>query len=197
MTPRYHVLNSALALIAFCCLKPIAAVAEPVAYTVDPKHTYATFQLNHLGLSTIRGTFDHTTGKIMLDREAGRGSIEIVIDAASIDTGLPKRDEHLRRKEFFNVDQYPTIRFAANALTFEGDKLVKAEGDLTMLGHSRPVSLRITHFACGDHPIHHVPACGADAETRIRRSDWGMTTYVPTIGDEVSILIGVEAFQNQ
>ncbi len=185
------------ALIAATNMGPgsVTVLAEPVSYTVDPKHTYATFQLDHLGLSTIRGRFDRTTGNIVLDTAAGSGTIEIVIDAASIDTGLAKRDEHLRRKEFFNVEQYPTIRFFADSLTFEGDRLVEADGELTMLGRSLPVSLRITHFACGEHPIHHRPACGADAETSIRRSQWGMTTYVPTIGDDVTIFIGVEAFR--
>jgi len=191
----FGALTSVLMFAASACVASAPVLAEPVTYAVDPKHTYATFQLNHLGLSTIRGTFDRTTGNIVLDSAAGSGSIEIVIQAASIDTGLAKRDEHLRRKEFFNVGQYPTITFVANALMFDGNRLVKADGDLIMLGQTHPVSLQVTHFACADHPIHHRPACGADAETRIRRSDWGMTTYVPTIGDEVTIYIGVEAFE--
>jgi len=203
MYARIHpipALSSAVAMVAWLFLataplliKPV--LAEPVSYSVDPKHTYASFEINHLGLSTARGRFDRTSGSIALDAAAGSGSIEIVIDTASIDTGLAKRDEHLRREEFFNVAQYPTITFVARSLIFEGDRLVKADGELTMLGRTRPVSLQITHFACGEHPIHHKPACGADAETRIRRSDWGMTTYLPTIGDEISIHIGVEAFR--
>ncbi len=172
-----------------------AVLAEPVVYVVDPKHTYASFEINHLGLSTARGTFDRTSGDIVLDAAAGSGHIEIVIDTASIDTGLEKRDEHLRAAEFFNVDQYPTMKFVATSLTFDGDRPVNADGELTMLGKTLPVSLRITHFACGRHAINDRPVCGADAETRIRRSQWGMTTYVPTIGDEVTIRIGVEAFR--
>jgi polyisoprenoid-binding protein YceI len=72
---------------------------------------------------------------------------------------------------------------------------MRADGYLTLLGQTRPVSLRITRFSCGRHPIHDKPVCGADAETTIHRSEWGMTTYVPTIGDEVKIRIGVEAFK--
>ena len=195
--PRFHALTTALALIALWCLKPAPTLAEPVTYTVDPKHTYASFEIDHFGLSVIRGRFNRTSGTIVLDAAAGTGSIEIVIDTASVDTGLAKRDEHLQRKEFFNVESYPTAEFVANSLTFDGGRLVKADGDLTMLGQSHPVSLQITHFACREHPIHHVPACGANAETRILRSNWGMTTYVPKISDEVTILIGVEAFKNQ
>ncbi|MGD2138858.1 MAG: YceI family protein [Burkholderiales bacterium] len=178
-------------------LAPSTVLAEPVTYTVDSKHSYASFEINHLGLSTVRGRFDRTSGTIVLDKATGSGSIEVSIDSASIDTGLAKRDEHLRRKEFFDVEQYPTISFVARALSFDGEKLTRAEGDLTMLGRTHPVSLEITHFACAQHPIYHVPACGADARTLIRRSDWGMTTYVPSIGDEVTILINVEALKLQ
>jgi len=193
--PPLPALIPALMLVTGPWLAPAPLLAEPVSYAVDPKHTYASFEINHLGLSTARGRFDRTSGTIVLDAATGSGSIEIVIDTASIDTGLAKRDEHLRRDEFFNVDQYPTMKFVAHSLTFDGNRLVNADGDLTLLGRSRPVSLRITNFACAEHPIHHKPACGADAETRIQRSDWGMTTYVPTIGDEVTIHIGVEAFR--
>lgn len=197
MTPRLHALTTGLVLIALWCLEPAQSLAEPVTYTVDPKHTYATFAIDHFGMSVIRGRFNRTSGTIVLDAAAGTGSIEIVIDTASVDTGLAKRDEHLQRKEFFDAVAYPTIKFVANSLTFDGDRLIKADGNLTMLGQSHPVSLQITHFACREHPIHHVPACGANAETRILRSNWGMMTYVPQISDEVTILIGVEAFRNQ
>ena len=193
--PPLPALIPALMLVAGTWLNCAPVQADPVTYTVDPKHTYASFEINHLGLSTARGTFDRTSGNIVLDAASGSGSIEIVIETASIDTGLAKRDEHLRREEFFNVDQFPTMTFVAQSMTFDGERLVRADGNLTMLGKSLPVSLTITHFACGQHPIHHKPACGADAETRIRRSDWGMTTYVPSIGDEVTIHIGVEAFR--
>ena len=195
ITARQHTLALILGLIAICSLKPVQALAEPVTYTVDPKHSYASFEIDHFGLSVIRGRFNRTSGTIVLDASANTGSIEIEIDTTSIDTGLAKRDEHLQRKEFFNVKTYPTAKFTASSLTFEGDKLAKADGNLTMLGQSHPVSLRITHFACREHPIHHVPACGANAEARILRSRWGMTTYVPEIADEVTILIGVEAFK--
>ena len=196
MTLRSHLITSALALAALWCLGPGAALAESVTYTVDPKHTYASFEIDHFGLSVIRGRFNRTSGTIVLDAAAGTGSIEIEIDTSSIDTGLAKRDEHLQRKEFFNVKTYPTAKFIANSLTYDGNRLVKADGELTMLGQSHPVSLHISHFACREHPIHHVPACGANAETRILRTHWGMMTYVPEIADEVAIMIGIEAFKS-
>jgi len=170
-------------------------LAAPVSYVVDPKHTYASFEIDHLGLSTARGTFNRTLGNITLDPAAATGHIEIVIDTASIDTGLAKRDQHLRAAAFFNVNQYPTMTYEATSLRFDGDILTGADGHLTLLGRTLPVSLEVTRFACAQHPINKKPACGADAVTSIRRSEWGMTTYVPTIGDQVTIRIGIEAFR--
>ncbi|NIO40205.1 MAG: polyisoprenoid-binding protein [Burkholderiales bacterium] len=194
-TPLAAALTSIPITSALVWVTSTAVQAEPVSYVVDPKHTYASFEIDHLGLSTARGTFDRTSGNIVLDPDLGSGFIEIVINTASIDTGLAKRDEHLRAADFFNVQRYPTMIFVAESLQFDGQHLVSADGQLTMLGKTLPVSLRVTRFACGQHPIHDKPVCGADAETVIRRSDWGMTTYVPTIGDEVTIRIGIEAFR--
>ena len=189
--------SGASALMATSCMLAVqsAALAEPVSYAVDPKHTYASFEINHLGLSTARGRFDRTSGSITLDPAAGTGYIEIVIDTASIDTGLAKRDKHLRAADFFNVEKFPTMTYVATTLHFDGNRLTGATGNLTMLGKTLPVTLEVTGFACGRHPIHKKPACGADALTSIKRSDWGMTAYVPTIGDNVTIRIGIEAFR--
>jgi polyisoprenoid-binding protein YceI len=169
--------------------------AAPVSYVVDPKHTYASFEIDHLGLSTARGTFDRTTGKLTLDPAAATGHIEIVIDTGSVNTGLAKRDQHLRAAAFFNVNQYPTMTYEATSLRFDGDTLTGADGHLTLLGRTLPVSLEVTRFSCAQHPIYKKPACGADAVTTIRRSEWGMTAYVPTIGDNVTIRIGIEVFR--
>jgi polyisoprenoid-binding protein YceI len=195
-TPALTISSCAPALIAAACIATMQSplLAAPVSYTVDPKHTYASFEVDHLGLSTTRGTFDRTSGSISLDPAAGTGHIEIVIDTASIDTGLAKRDEHLRAAAFFNVASYPTMTFVATTLRFDGERLTVAHGHLTMLGKTVPTTLEVTRINCGVHPIRKKPACGADAIARIRRSDWGMKTYVPTIGDEVTIRIGVEAF---
>ena len=177
-----------------------AAFALPAiaadSYTVDPGHTYPSFEINHLGFSTMRGTFDATSGKITLDVAAKSGSIEITIDATSIDTGHGKRDEHLKSDEFFNVAKFPTLTYKASKLKFNGDKLSGADGDLTLLGVTRPVSLTVTAFNCGAHPMTKKPVCGANATAVIKRSDFGLTAYVPAVGDEVKISIEVEAVKN-
>lgn len=163
------------------------------SYTVDPSHTYPNFEINHLGFSTMHGRFGATTGKIVLDSAAKSGSIDITIDATSIDTGHAKRDTHLKSDEFFNVGKFPTLTYKATKLKFNGDKLAGADGELTLLGVSKPVSLAVTAFNCGPHPMNKKPMCGANATATIKRSDFGLSTYVPAVGDEVKISIEVEA----
>jgi len=174
-----------------------AAFALPAtaadSYTVDPAHTFPNFEINHLGFSTMHGRFGATTGKITLDTAAKSGSIDITIDATSIDTGHAKRDTHLKSDEFFNVAKFPTLAYKSSKLKFNGDKLSGADGELTMLGVTKPVSLAVTAFNCGPHPMNKKPMCGANATATIKRSDFGLSTYVPAVGDEVKITIEVEA----
>jgi polyisoprenoid-binding protein YceI len=176
-----------------------AAFALPAAadsYTIDPGHTYPGFEINHLGFSTMRGTFDATSGSVTLDPAAKSGSIEITIDTASIDTGHAKRDDHLKSEEFFNVAKFPSMTYKATKLKFNGDKLAGADGELTLLGVTKPVTLAVTSFNCGPHPMNKKQVCGANATATIKRSEFGMKAYVPAVGDEVKISIEVEAVKN-
>lgn len=174
-----------------------AAFALPASaadsYSIDPSHTYPNFEINHLGFSTMHGRFGATNGKITLDSAAKSGSIDITIDATSIDTGHAKRDTHLKSEEFFNVGKFPSLAYKATKLKFNGDKLTGADGDLTLLGVTKPVSLTVTSFNCGPHPMNKKPMCGANATASIKRSDFGLSAYVPAVGDEVKISIEVEA----
>lgn len=176
------------------------AVAVPAqsaeTFTVDSRHTYPVFEINHLGFSTQRGRFNKTEGKIALDRAAKTGSVEVTIDSASIDMGLDAWDKQMRGEDFFNAEQFPTMSFKAERFSFEGDKPVAAQGALTLLGVSKPVTLKIDGFTCGTHPINKKSLCAADISTTIKRSEWGMTKYVPSVSDEVKILIPVEAFKD-
>lgn len=170
-----------------------AAQAAPESYSIDPAHTYSHWTLSHLGFSMQQGRFNSTSGKITLDLAAKTGSADINIDATSIDSGWPKRDEHLRGEDFFNTAQHPTLNFKSTKFQFKGNKLVAVDGQLTLLGVSKPVKLDVSHFQCGDHPMAKKPWCGAAASTSIKRSDFGMTKFLPAVGDEVKIVIQVEA----
>jgi polyisoprenoid-binding protein YceI len=174
----------------------LPAAAAPESYTVDPNHTYPGFEIGHLGFSNMHGTFDASKGKVVLDRAAKTGSIEITIDTASVDTGHAKRDEHLRSEEFFNVAKYPTMSYKASKLRFDGDKLAGADGELTLLGKTLPVPLTLTNFNCAQHPMAKKMACGGNATATIKRSDFGMSAYLPGVGDEVKISVQVEALKD-
>lgn len=181
---------------AFACLSMTAGAMAADTYTIDSRHTFPVFEVNHLGFSTQRGRFNNVTGKIMLVPEQKSGSIEVMIDSASIDMGLEAWDKHMRGEDFFNVEKFPGMAFKSTKLMYEGDKLVGAEGDFTLLGVTRPVRLDVKGFACGIHPINKKALCGADISTTIKRSEFGMTKYLPGIGDTVLISIPVEAFKD-
>ena len=184
-------------ILAVLCASLLAfPVGAEVDYTIDPTHTWPMFEVSHLGFSTQRGRFDKTSGKITLDIAAKKGSVELVIDTASIDMGFAKWNDHMKGEDFFNVESFPTMRFTANKLTFNGNQPVAAAGTLTLLGESRPVTLGISDFKCGTHPMTRRPMCGANISTTIKRSDFGMKKFIPAVGDEVKIHSPVEAFRD-
>lgn len=187
--------RSTLALILAAQLAP--AWAEVETYTLDPAHTFPSFEVNHLGFSTQRGRFNQTHGKVTMDQQNKRGSVDIAIDASSIDTGFKPLDEVLRGMEFLNVTQNPAVTFRSSELKFDGEQLVTVDGVLTMLGVSRPITLNVTHYKCGWDPASSQYVCGVDAEAILRRSDFGMTKYIPLVSDEVKLKIQVEAARDQ
>lgn len=179
--------------IAVATVSTAALAAD--SYVIDSRHTYPVFEVSHLGFSTQRGRFNKTTGTVTLDTAANKGTVEVVIDAASIDMGLEEWDKHMKSEDFFHVEKYPTMTFKSDKFIFKQGKPVKVHGTLTLLGVERPVVLAVKHFHCGVHPINKKDVCGADLTTRIKRSDFGMTKYLPAIGDDISIHIPVEAFK--
>jgi polyisoprenoid-binding protein YceI len=186
--------KSILALIIGSTLSLSATAAT--SYTVDPKHTFPSFEINHLGFSIQRGRFNQTSGKILLDPETATGSIHIAIETASINTGLAELEEHLRGKEFLDAARYPKITFVADKLSFNKDQLVAADGVLTLHGISKPVHLTVDHFYCGMNLITLKNTCGANATTTIKRSDFGVDKYAPKLADEVNISIQIEAIKD-
>ena len=165
-------------------------------YTIDSRHTFPVFEVNHMGFSTQRGRFNQSSGKITLDTAMKKGSVELVIQVASLDMGLDKWDEHMKSEDFFNAEFFPTMRFVSDKLTFDGDKVVAAEGSFTLLGVTRPMTLTVSNFRCAPHPMNKKYTCGADAATTLKRSEFGMTKFLPGVGDEVKIIVPVEAFKD-
>lgn len=177
-----------------------AALTAPAfaadTYTVDPKHTFPNFEVNHLGYSLQRGRFDRTSGTLVLDRAARTGSVNITIDAASVDTGLEELEKHLKGEEFFNTAKFPSITFKSTRFFFTGDRLTGVEGDFTLLGVTKTVGLSVDLFKCAPNPMLKKEVCGANATGSIKRSDFGMTKYVPFVSDEVKITLSIEAIKD-
>jgi len=170
-----------------------AALAAPETYIIDSTHTLPRFSYSHFGYSNQMSRFDKTSGKIVLDRQAKTGSVEVIVDTTSVDTGYPLFNEHIQGEDFLDTAKYPTMTFNSNKLKFEGENLVAVDGTLTLKGVSKQVELTITSFHCMPHPMLKKDACGANATTVIKRTDFNMGKYAPHVGDEVTITIPVEA----
>ena len=179
----------------FFCLTLSFGIASAETFIIDSSHTLPVFEVNHLGFSTQRGRFNETQGTIELDRKAHKGHVTFTIASNSIDMGLAKWDEHMKTADFFNATRFPEITFESNTILFTGDVPVAAEGTLSLLGISHPLHLQIHGFTCGDNPIVKKPVCAANIEAHLKRSDFGMTQYLPGIGDEVHVLVPIEAFK--
>ncbi len=172
-----------------------AAHAAPETYTVDNSHTFPYFTYSHFGFSSQTHRFDKTSGTVTLDRAAKTGAVEIVIDAKSVSTGHALFNDHIQAEDFFDTARHPAITFKSNAMKFQGDQPASVTGELTIKGVTRPVTLAITHFKCMPHPIRKVNACGANASTALKRSDFNMGKYAPGVSDEVTLVIAIEAYK--
>jgi polyisoprenoid-binding protein YceI len=177
----------------FVALAFVTGTASAQTYNVEPGHTYPSFEADHLGISFWRGKFLKTSGKITLDRAAKSGTADILIDAASIDFGHAKMNEHAKGKDMFNVEKFPDITYKSTAMKFDGDKLVAMEGELTLLGVTKPVKLVINRFKCIMHPMLKREVCGADASATFDRTDFGLSYGVPRFASDVKLAIQVEA----
>jgi len=170
---------------------PLAQAAE---YTIDPAHTYASFEIDHLGFSTQRGQFNRSSGIVEFEPDEKTGRIDISIETASLDTGFELRDNILRGESWFNAKDFPYIFFRSQKLVFTEERLSAVEGVLVMLGEIRPMRLDVTRFKCGFNLAARKRGCGADAVGVLRRSEFGLSNGIPFIGDEVRLRIQVEAY---
>ncbi len=172
-----------------------AAFAAPETYTIEGTHTFPRFEYSHFGYSTQLSRFDKTSGTIVLDRAAKTDSVDVTIDATSVDTGYPLFNQHIQGEDFFDTAKYPTITYKSTKVNFDGDKLVSVDGNLTVKGVTKPVTLTVTSFHCMPHPILKKDACGANATAKIKRSEFNAGKYAPYVGDDVTLSIAVEAFK--
>lgn len=186
-----------LAMTVVACAWSLPAAAAEQTYSVDPNHTHATFAFQHLGFSTFHGKVPARSGTVVIDRAARSGKVDVVFDPKAVATGVPKFEEHLRSADFFEVDTHPTATFKSSRIGFEGDVPKTVEGELTIKGITKPVTLQVTSFHCAEHPMAKVPACGANATASIKRSDYDMSFALPAVPDEIKLQIEIEAMQKK
>jgi polyisoprenoid-binding protein YceI len=186
----------ALSALAFFAAASTSAFAQ--TYTIDPNHTYPSFESDHMGISILRGKFTKTGGTVKLDRAAKTGTMDVVIDTSTLDFGHEKLNTHAKSKDMFNVEQFPTATYKGKSIKFDGDTPVAVEGDLTLLGVTKPVALKINKFKCIEHPMLKREVCGADASAQLNRADFGMTYGVPKFtAPEIKLAISVEAVKSE
>lgn len=170
-----------------------SALAAPETYVIDNSHTFPRFSYNHLGYSTQLSQFNKTEGKIVFDKAAKTGAVEVVIDARSVSTGSAVFNEHIQGEDFLDTAKHPTASFKSTQVKFDGDKPVAIEGQLTLKGVTRPVTLTVTGFQAMPHPMLKKDAIGANASTTVKRTDFNMGKYAPYVSDEVTITLSLEA----
>jgi polyisoprenoid-binding protein YceI len=173
----------------------LCAAAAPESFTVDTHHTYPSLEMSHMGISVWRGKFNKTSGKVVLDREAKSGTVEIRVDTMSIDFGHMGMNTFAVGDDWLGVEKYPAMTYKG-ALRFTGDKPTSVEGRLTLRDVTRPLNLKINSFSCITHPIFRKEVCGADAEGELNRADYGMTLYTDGQAEKIRLRIQVEALKD-
>ena len=173
-----------------------SAFAAPETYGIDATHTFPSFSYSHFGLSTQLSKFEKTSGTVTLDKAAKTGAVDITIDMTSVNTGYATFNEHIQGEDFLDTAKYPTATFKSTKVTFDGDKPATIDGELTIKGVSKRVTLTVNHFATMPHPMLKKDAIGANASTVIKRSEFNAGKYAPNVGDEVTITVSLEAIKN-
>ena len=173
------------------------AVAAPAQYTIDPEHTYPSFEASHMGISIWRGKFDKTTGSAVVDEAAGRGTVDITIDLKSVDFGHAKLNEFMVGPQFFDVAKFPEGRYHGTLAGFANGVPTRLDGTLTLHGVTSPVSLTVNSFKCIPHPMLKRQLCGADAFATFRRDEFGLDAGKSYgFSMDVTLRIQVEALKN-
>jgi polyisoprenoid-binding protein YceI len=150
------------------------ATAAPATYEIDPNHTYPSFEADHMGMSYWRGKLNSSAGKLVLDKDAGTGTVDLTIDLASIDFGLDTLNKWAVGPDFFDVAKYPKATYKGKLTGFGPGGTPQVTGELTLHGVTKPVSLKVNSFKCVPHPMLKRDYCGADALAVIQRDQFGL-----------------------
>lgn len=161
-------------------------------FKVDSVHSSIVFRIKHLDTAWFYGRFNKVSGEVTLShKDPARTKFDITVEAASVDTANKKRDDHLRSKDFFHVDEHPEIRFVSKQAEHVDDDHIKLTGELTLHGVTRPLTVTIERTGQGEAPMGDYRA-GFHTEFTVKRSEFGIDTYLDTLGDEVRLTISLE-----
>ena len=188
-------LNRIAAALAFTTLAVTTAMAAPKTFEIDGSHTFPRFSYSHFGYSTQVSRFDSTTGTVVFDADAKTGSVDISIDMKSVNTGFADFNGHIQGEDFLDTAKFPKATFKSTKVNFQDGKPASIEGQLTIKGITKAVTLTVTSFQAMAHPMLKKDAIGANAFTVIKRSEFNAGKYAPYVGDEVRIDIAIEAIQ--
>lgn len=180
--------------IALALLAVPALAAE--RYELDPMHTQVRFHWNHFGYSNMSAAFGEVKADLQLDTaDLTKSTVAVEIPIASISSGVPKLDDHLKSADFFNAAEFPLATFKSTSVEQASERALKVKGDLTIHGVTLPAVLDVTVNQIGTHPMRKGPAAGFDASTTIQRSAFGIGKYAPAVSDDIRIHISTETHQ--
>jgi polyisoprenoid-binding protein YceI len=189
--------DQAMTRLIFCSLlgliAALPAAAQPLDFTLIPEHSFVQFEVLHFGTSTSRGRFGPLSGLATLDRAARRGEVSLRVATSGVDTGLPVFDARLRQPDLLDSSGYPEAFFVSRNFVFEGDRLAEVRGEFTLRGRSRPLALKALRFGCRIDTEPRREVCGGDFEAVFKRSEYGANFGLPLVGNDVRLLIQVEA----
>jgi polyisoprenoid-binding protein YceI len=184
-----------IALFAIVATLSVPALAAPETFVFDNNHTFPSFSYSHFGYTVQTSRFNKTSGKVVVDNAARTGDVDVVIDTTSVDTGSPLFNEHIQGPDFLDTTAYPTATFKSTRVNFSGDKPVSIEGNLTLKGVTKAVTLTVTGYQRMIHPMAKKDAIGANATATVKRTEFNAGKYAPYVGDDVTITIAIEAIK--
>jgi len=197
-THRNRTLTSLAAGAAFLLAGTPAVQAAPETFKIDEAHSDIAFMISHFGFSDAIGEFTEFSGTFTIDEDdPANSSVNVTIQADSVDTQHDKRDEHIRSPDFLNVKEYPEITFTSTEVEKTGEKTAEVTGDLTLHGTTKPVTLDVTLNKMGKHPLpdyNNILTAGISARATIERSNFGVSTFAPAIGEEMKLMFEIEGF---
>ena len=188
-------MRTSLFALAAAGLFATAVQAAPATYAIDPTHTFATFEIDHMGTTTNRARFDKKQGTVEFDRAGKTGKVEVTLDMTSVNSGTPNFDKHLQSADIFNAAKFPTAQFVSDKFVFDGDKVKEVTGQLTLLDKTQPVTFKANKFNCYPSPmLQKREVCGGDFEATIDRTAFGLD-YGVNFGasKQVRLVLQIEA----